>query len=76
MSADPAALAAKIGDAARHVGFFYVTGHRIDPSLIDAVFAASSQFFALPAEGMRVGIDGRKGPRLGLRGNFGHEGGR
>ncbi len=46
----PAALAAAIGSAARGVGFFYVTGHAIPQRTLDAAFAASRQFFALPPE--------------------------
>lgn len=31
-------------------GFFYCTGHGVDPALIKTVFERSSQFFALPEE--------------------------
>ena len=46
------ALGAALGHAARDMGFFCVTGHGVAPSLIDAVFAQSKQFFAqdLPAK--------------------------
>jgi isopenicillin N synthase-like dioxygenase len=50
MSADPHLLAVEIGAAARSVGFFYVTGHGVDPGLMKAVFTGSRRFFALPAE--------------------------
>jgi isopenicillin N synthase-like dioxygenase len=50
MREEPEALANAIGEAARGVGFFYVTGHGVDPALIDAVFAGSRQFFGLPTE--------------------------
>jgi isopenicillin N synthase-like dioxygenase len=50
MTADEAQLAAEIGDAARNTGFFYVSGHGVDPGLIAAVFDGSHRFFALPAE--------------------------
>lgn len=40
----------EIGRAAREIGFFYVTGHGIDRSLIDRTFAASHVLFALPLE--------------------------
>ena len=48
LSAGEEAIAAGIGAAARGVGFFYVTGHGVDPGLTAAVFAGSRDFFALP----------------------------
>lgn len=45
---DDAVLGRQVGDAARGVGFFYLTGHGIDPALIAAVFAGGKEFFALP----------------------------
>lgn len=33
------------------VGFFYITGHGIDPALIAGVREAAKQIFALPMEG-------------------------
>jgi isopenicillin N synthase-like dioxygenase len=50
MTADETTLAARIGDAARNIGFFYITGHGIDPALIAAVFAEARRFFALPGK--------------------------
>jgi isopenicillin N synthase-like dioxygenase len=44
---DPAAIAA-LRAAAEHHGFFYLADHGLDPALIDAVFAQSAAFFALP----------------------------
>ena len=41
---DVAAVAARLGEAARSSGFFYVTGHGVDPELIEAMFAASREF--------------------------------
>lgn len=43
-------MADAIGRAAREVGFFYITGHGIDPALIAGVRAAAKQIFALPME--------------------------
>ena len=43
-----AAVASDIGKAARGAGFFYLTGHGIDPALISAVFRESARFFSLP----------------------------
>lgn len=51
-------VAAEIGAACRTVGFFYVGGHDVPESLIDAVFAASRGFFARPlADKAAVAID-------------------
>jgi isopenicillin N synthase-like dioxygenase len=46
--ADRASVAAALGEAARTSGFFYITGHRIPQELVDALFAASRTFHALP----------------------------
>ena len=46
--ADYGRFAADIGRAARDVGFFYLTGHGIDPRLMASVFAGARAFFALP----------------------------
>jgi isopenicillin N synthase-like dioxygenase len=40
------AVADAIGDAARNIGFFYVTGHGIRPDKIAALRGAAEQFFA------------------------------
>jgi isopenicillin N synthase-like dioxygenase len=45
--ADTAGLGAALGQAARDIGFFCITGHGIAPSLTEALFAQSRQFFAL-----------------------------
>jgi isopenicillin N synthase-like dioxygenase len=42
-----AAVAAALGQACREVGFFYATGHEMSAEMMDGVFAASRQFFAL-----------------------------
>ena len=41
------AVAGEIGQACRAQGFFYVTGHGVDPPICDRLVAASRQFFAL-----------------------------
>jgi isopenicillin N synthase-like dioxygenase len=46
--ADRAAVAAELGKACRKVGFFYAAGHGVPQAIIDATFAASHEFFALP----------------------------
>ncbi|MCB1494984.1 MAG: isopenicillin N synthase family oxygenase [Bauldia sp.] len=43
-------IAGEIGQAARGVGFFFVTGHGIPTTLIDEVFGESARFFALDLE--------------------------
>lgn len=41
-------VAAAIGEACRTIGFFYVRHHGVAPALIDALYAMSRRFFALP----------------------------
>ena len=48
---DPGAkadVAAKLGEAARTSGFFYITGHGISETLMDEMFAASKAFHTQP----------------------------
>ena len=45
---DKARVASALGDAARTSGFFYITGHGVPDTLIDAVFAASKAFHEMP----------------------------
>jgi isopenicillin N synthase-like dioxygenase len=53
--------AAEIGAAARDIGFFSVTNHGVDAALIDEMFAAAHEFFALPlAE--KAALDIRNSP--------------
>lgn len=42
--------ARQIGEAARSLGFFYVTQHGIPESVVDGAFAASRRFFDAPEE--------------------------
>jgi isopenicillin N synthase-like dioxygenase len=39
-----------LGAACREAGFFYLTGHRVAPALIDGLLAQAAAFFALPSE--------------------------
>lgn len=48
--AGKAKVAREIRDACEDTGFFYLAGHGIAQSEIDAIFAASRRFFALPLE--------------------------
>jgi len=43
-------VAARIADACREVGFFYVVGHGVSEPLQDALVAQSRRFFARPPE--------------------------
>jgi len=43
-------LAAAVGDACEHVGFFYALNHGVDEGLIERAFAASRRFHALPLD--------------------------
>lgn len=45
-----AATAAKIGEAARTVGFFYITGHGVPAPLIERTYALSRAFHTAPLE--------------------------
>ena len=52
------ALARIFHDTYAATGFGYITGHGIDPALIDRVFAASARFHALPrSQKMKVELD-------------------
>lgn len=41
---------AQLKDACQNVGFFYISGHGVDQEIVDACFAASREFHALPLE--------------------------
>ncbi|WP_123023921.1 isopenicillin N synthase family dioxygenase [Mycolicibacterium stellerae] len=43
-------VAAEIGEAARDVGFLYISGAGVDGSLFDRLLVATQEFFALPVE--------------------------
>ena len=45
-----AALAAQVRHASETVGFFYLAGHGVPDEVVDAAFAASREFHALPLE--------------------------
>jgi isopenicillin N synthase-like dioxygenase len=64
---DPAArlrVAEQLGEAARSIGFFYVTGHGIAPELFAALEVAAKRFFARPLEEkMRVYIGNSRNHR-------------
>lgn len=47
---EPAATASEIDAACREVGFFYISGHGIDPDLQDRLDALARATFALPGD--------------------------
>ena len=50
---EPGALervAAEVGRACEHIGFFYALNHGVPEALIDRAFAASHRFHALPID--------------------------
>lgn len=65
---DAVRVAAEIGAACREAGFFYATGHSIEPDMLSALAAASRRFFALP-ESEKMNIEMTRGGRA-WRGYF------
>ena len=62
------AAARAIHRACRETGFFYVTGHGVDPALCDAQIAAARRVFALP-DGAKRALDVAHSPcRRGYEG--------
>lgn len=51
--AERKAVARRIGEACRNIGFFYLINHGVPATLTDRVFAESRRFFALPTEKKR-----------------------
>ena len=45
-----AAVAAQVRQACERIGFFYLAGHGVSPRIVQAAFAASREFHALPLE--------------------------
>ena len=52
------AVAAKVRHACEQVGFFYLAGHGVPQAMIDAAFAASREFHAMPlADKLRLKLN-------------------
>lgn len=49
-SGDRQSRLAELRDVLHRDGFFYLSGHGVDPALIDEVLAVAKRFFALPLE--------------------------
>jgi isopenicillin N synthase-like dioxygenase len=61
---DREAFVAELGAAYREFGFCGITGHGIDPALVDGAYDAFKCFFALPAETkMKYHVPGSGGAR-------------
>ncbi|MBP8245752.1 MAG: 2-oxoglutarate and iron-dependent oxygenase domain-containing protein [Phenylobacterium sp.] len=61
-SSDPAdrqAVADALGRAAREAGFLYVTGHGLDPALIDELLNAAQRYFAQQMDAKLASYIGR-----------------
>jgi len=52
-TADRKAVARKIGEACRNIGFFYLINHGVPAALTEQTFAEAQRFFALPVEKKR-----------------------
>src|SRR5579862_58817 len=48
--AERKAVARKIAEACRNIGFFYLTGHGIPAAMVEGVFAEAKRFFAQPSD--------------------------
>jgi isopenicillin N synthase-like dioxygenase len=53
----------ELRDAARQVGFFYITGHGIERTLLDGLMASARRFFAL-AEPDKLAVEMVKSPHF------------
>lgn len=56
-------LAETLCEICHQVGFFVITGHGVDPSLVDDVFAMMEEFFGFPDETKQL-IDKRESPHF------------
>ena len=63
-----ATIAGEIGAACRETGFFALTGHGIDATMIDGAFAMAQNFFDLPEDKKRrLPLNARPAIAAGLR---------
>jgi isopenicillin N synthase-like dioxygenase len=61
-------VAAAIHQACRETGFFYISGHGVDPALIDAQIESARRFFRLPEDRKRAVWLGHSPCRRGYEG--------
>jgi isopenicillin N synthase-like dioxygenase len=62
-AAERAGFLSELRDAARHVGFFYITGHGVAPALLDGLLDCARAFFALP-ESDKLAVDMANSPHF------------
>ncbi|MEW2486216.1 2-oxoglutarate and iron-dependent oxygenase domain-containing protein [Streptomyces sp. NPDC048411] len=60
-----ACAVAELGHGARENGFLYLSGHGIDPALLDQLPAAAKSFFAQPLQEQRACWIGNSSNRRG-----------
>lgn len=48
--ADRQAVADKVGEACRTIGFLYITNHQVPQNLLDEVYRVADEFYSLPDE--------------------------
>jgi isopenicillin N synthase-like dioxygenase len=58
-----AGFLSELRDAARQAGFFYITGHEIEPALLDGLMNCAKHFFALP-EADKLAVEMVKSPHF------------
>lgn len=61
---DPNGVAEKIGRSCEEVGFFYVKNHGVAEELVKGMYAATEEFFKLPAEAKEALHVAESGPTL------------
>jgi isopenicillin N synthase-like dioxygenase len=71
-SLDAAAFVDELRRVVHEIGFFYITGHGIDPALFEDVHDVARSFFAAP-EDVQLGIENVRSPQFRGYTRFGHE---
>lgn len=60
---DPEGFIAELREATHDFGFFYLTGHGVDPELVDRVIRTAREFFALP-DADKLAIENLQSPHF------------